>query len=160
MSIYDIKVKAIDGKEVSLEEYKGKVLLIVNTASKCGFAPQYEDLENLYKKFGNDKFEVLAFPCNQFKNQEPGSDQEIKKFCEITYDINFPVFAKIDVNGADADPLYKYLKEAKSGLLNKAIKWNFTKFLVDSKGNVIDRYAPATSPLKLEGTIEKLINEA
>lgn len=159
MGIYDIKVKAIDGKEVLLEEYKGKVLLIVNTASKCGFTPQYEDLENLYKKFGNDKFEVLAFPCNQFMSQEPGSDQEIKKFCEITYDINFPVFAKVDVNGANADPLYKYLTESKSGLLNKSIKWNFTKFLVDSKGNVIDRYAPATSPLKLESTIEKLIRD-
>ena len=160
MDFYDIKVKAIDGKEVLLEEYKGKVLLIVNTASKCGFTPQYEDLEKLYKKFGNDKFEVLAFPCNQFMNQEPGGDEEIKKFCEMTYDIDFPVFAKVDVNGLDAHPLYKYLCQAQSGLLSKSIKWNFTKFLVDSKGNVIDRYAPATSPLKLESTIEKLINEA
>ena len=109
MGIYDFKVKAIDGTVVALEKYKGKVLLIVNTASKCAFAPQYEDLENLYEKFGSDKFEVLAFPCNQFMNQEPGSDQEIKKFCEITYDISFPIFAKIDVNGVNADPLYKYL---------------------------------------------------
>src|ERR1700682_6037571 len=104
MELYDIKVKAIDGKEVLLEEYKGKVLLIVNTASKCGFTPQYEDLEMLYKKFGNEKFEVLAFPCNQFGSQEPGSDEEIKKFCEITYDISFPVFARIDVNGVNAHP--------------------------------------------------------
>ena len=160
MGIYDFKVKAIDGTVVALEKYKGKVLLIVNTASKCAFAPQYEDLENLYEKFGSDKFEVLAFPCNQFMNQEPGSDQEIKKFCEITYDISFPIFAKIDVNGVNADPLYKYLTESKSGLLNKVIKWNFTKFLVDSKGIVFNRYAPATSPLKIESTIEKLIKEA
>ena len=159
MGIYDIKVKAVDGSEVSLEDYKGKVLLIVNTASKCGFTPQYEDLEKLYKKFGNEKFEVLAFPCNQFKSQEPGTDEEIQKFCEITYDITFPVFSKIDVNGANAHPLFKYLCEEKSGLLSKAIKWNFTKFLVDSKGNVVDRYAPSTSPSKLEEKIGNLIEE-
>lgn len=158
MKFYDINVKEADGKDISLGEYKGKILLIVNTASKCGFTPQYEGLEKLYKKFGNEKFEILAFPCNQFMNQEPGKAEEIKTFCQLNYDITFPVFSKIDVNGNDAHPLYKHLCEAQPGLLGKSIKWNFTKFLIDSEGNVIDRFAPTTEPLKLESTIEKLIN--
>lgn len=158
MSIYDFTVKDVDGNNVNLSEYKKKVLLIVNTASKCGFTPQYEDLEGLYKKFGNDKFEILAFPCNQFGNQEPGDNAAIKNFCEISFDVTFPIFSKIDVNGKDADPLYKYLTSTKKGILGEAIKWNFTKFLVDAEGNVIDRFAPTTKPSKLENTIEKLIN--
>ena len=159
MSIYDFTVKDIEGNDVPLSNFKGKVLLIVNTASKCGFTPQYEDLEKLYEKFGKDKFEILAFPCNQFGNQEPGDNVAIKNFCEISYDITFPVFSKIDVNGKEADPLYKYLTEAKKGILGGSVKWNFTKFLVDSEGNVVDRFAPTTSPSKLEGVIEKLINK-
>lgn len=158
MSIYDYTVKDVDGNDVNLSNYKGKVLLIVNTASKCGFTPQYEGLENLYKKFGNDKFEILSFPCNQFANQEPGDNAAIKNFCELSYDVTFPIFGKMDVNGKDADPLYKYLTSAKKGLLGEGIKWNFTKFLVDAEGNIVDRYAPTTKPEKLEGTIEKLIN--
>jgi len=158
MNIYDFNVKDALGKLISLSNYRNKVLLIVNTASKCGFTPQYKDLEELYKKFGNEKFEILAFPCNQFGNQEPGNNEAIKHFCEISYDITFPIFSKIDVNGKDADPLYKYLTSTKKGLLGDAIKWNFTKFLVDTSGNVIDRFAPTTAPSKLESTIEKLIN--
>ena len=157
MGIYDFTVKDIEGNDVNLSDYKDKVLLIVNTASKCGFTPQYEDLENLYKKLGNEKFEILAFPCNQFGKQEPGDNAAIKKFCELSYDVTFPIFSKVDVNGNDADPLYKYLTTAKKGLFGGAVKWNFTKFLVDTEGNVVDRFAPTTSPLKLESAINKII---
>ncbi len=159
MSIYDFKVKDIEGNDVCLDKYKGKVLLIVNTASKCGFTPQYEGLERLYKEFGNEKFEILGFPCNQFANQEPGDNEAIKNFCELTYDITFPIFEKIDVNGKDAHPLYNYLTNEKKGILGGAVKWNFTKFLVDTEGNVVDRYAPTTAPIKLEGKIKELINK-
>ncbi|MDF2613302.1 MAG: Peroxiredoxin [Clostridia bacterium] len=158
MTVYDFTVKDIEGNKVSLSNYKNKVLLIVNTASKCGFTPQYKDLENLYKKFGNEKFEILAFPCNQFGNQEPGNNADIKSFCELSYETTFPIFSKINVNGKDADPLYKYLTSAKKGLLGDAVKWNFTKFLVDSNGKVVDRFAPTAAPAKLESIIEKLIN--
>jgi glutathione peroxidase len=158
MSIYDLSVKDIDGNDISLSSYRGKVLLIVNTASKCGFTPQYEDLEKLYKKFGNEKFEILAFPCNQFGHQEPGDNSAIKNFCSISYDITFPMFSKVNVNGKDAEPLYKYLTSSKKGLFGDNIKWNFTKFLVDAEGNVVERFAPTTAPLKLENTIEELIN--
>jgi glutathione peroxidase len=157
MSIYDFKAITIDGEEKSLKEYEGKVLLIVNTARKCGFTPQYKELEEIYKKIGNEKFEVLGFPCNQFGNQEPGESGEIKNFCEINYGVTFEVFEKIDVKGANAHPLFKYLTEQKSGLIGSAIKWNFTKFLIDAEGNVVDRFAPTTSPVKLENDIRKLI---
>jgi glutathione peroxidase len=159
MNIYDFKVKDSFGNEISLSEYKGKVLLIVNTASKCGFTPQYEGLQKLYDKYGNEKFEILAFPCNQFGNQEPGDANEIKNFCSLTYNVSFPLFQKVDVNGKDADPLFEYLKESKSGFLSKNIKWNFTKFLVDSEGRVIDRFSPTTAPEKLEDKIKELIEE-
>ena len=159
MNIYDFNVKTIDGDEITLKDYKSKVLLIVNTASKCGFTPQYKGLESLYKKFGNDKFEILAFPCDQFKNQEPGTSTDIKNFCEINYGVTFPLFEKIDVNGKNAHPLFKHLCKEQSGILGGAIKWNFTKFLVDSKGNVVDRFAPTTEPEKLINDIQKLINE-
>ena len=159
MNIYDFNVKTIDGDEMTLNEYKSKVLLIVNTVSKCGFTPQYKGLEALYKKYGNDKFEILAFPCDQFKNQEPGTSADIKNFCEINYGVTFPLFEKIDVNGANAHPLFKYLCKEQSGILTGAIKWNFTKFLVDSKGNVVNRFAPTTEPEKLIKDIDKLINE-
>lgn len=158
MNIYDFNAKTSSGEEVSLSKYKGKVLIIANTASKCGFTPQYKDLEDLYKKFGNENFEILAFPCNQFLGQEPGSNEDIQNFCSINYGVTFPVFAKIDVNGENADPIFKFLRKNSSGILGDNIKWNFTKFIIDSEGNIVDRYAPTTSPKKLEKTIENLIN--
>ena len=159
MNIYGFNVKTIDGDEITLNDYKSKVLLIVNTASKCGFTPQYKGLQSLYEKFGNDKFEILAFPCDQFKNQEPGTSADIRNFCEINYGVTFPLFEKIDVNGESAHPLFKYLCKEQSGIFTGAIKWNFTKFLVDKKGNVVNRFAPITEPQKLINDIQKLINE-
>jgi len=156
--IYDFTVKDIHGKSVRLSQYKGKALLIVNTASKCGFTPQYKGLEALYKKLNGKGLEILGFPCNQFGAQEPGSEGEIESFCEINYGVTFPLFAKIDVNGKNAAPLYQHLKAAKPGLLgSEAIKWNFTKFLVDREGNVVERYAPNAEPEGLAGAIEKLL---
>jgi len=156
--IYDFSVKDIHGKDAKLDAYKGKVLLIVNTASKCGFTPQYKGLEALYKKLHGKGLEILGFPCNQFGAQEPGSAKEIETFCEVNYGVTFPLFAKVDVNGTDAAPLYRHLKAAKPGLLgSEAIKWNFTKFLVDRKGNVVQRYAPNAEPESLAGDIEKLL---
>jgi glutathione peroxidase len=157
-SIYDFSVDDITGKSVALERYRGKVLLIVNTASKCGFTPQYKGLEALYRKYRSQGLEVLGFPCNQFGAQEPGSPEEIESFCEINYGVTFPLFAKVDVNGDDAAPLYRHLKRAKPGLLgSEAIKWNFTKFLVDRDGKVVERYAPNTEPAALSADIEKLL---
>ena len=158
MSIYDFNVKDIDGKEISLSKYKDKVLLIVNVASKCGFTNQYEGLEKLYDKYKEKDFMILGFPSNQFANQEPGTNKEIKEFCQLTYGVNFDMFAKIDVNGKNADPLYKFLKSQASGALGiDAIKWNFTKFLVDKKGNVIERYASTTKPQEIEEKIKSLL---
>lgn len=159
MNIYDFKVKDSKGKEVSLSEYKGKVLLIVNTATGCGLTPQYEGLENLYKEFHNEGFEILDFPCNQFLKQAPGSDEEISKFCSLNYNTTFPRFKKVDVNGKNASPLFKWLKEQKGGFFNKSIKWNFTKFLISREGKVVERFSPITSPLKLEDKIKKLLKE-
>ncbi|MTI47105.1 MAG: glutathione peroxidase [Firmicutes bacterium] len=159
MNVYDFKAKNNLGEEVSLRNYKGKVLLIVNTASKCGLTPQYEGLQHLYEKYGNEKFEILGFPCNQFANQEPGNSSEIKQFCTLNYGVTFPIFEKIDVNGDNTLPLFKYLKETTSGFMGNKIKWNFTKFLVDSNGNVIERFSPMTKPSKLGSKIQKLINE-
>ncbi|MCC2979335.1 glutathione peroxidase [Sphingomonas sp. IC4-52] len=157
-AITDFQVKTADGGRASLEEYRGKVLLIVNTASKCGFTPQYEGLEALHREYGDRGFEVLAFPCNQFGAQEPGDAAEIANFCSLTYDVTFPVFAKIDVNGAQADPLFERLKSDAPGVLgSKAIKWNFTKFLVNRDGEVVDRYAPTTKPDDIRKDIEKLL---
>lgn len=151
MSIYDFEVKTISGEVISMNTFKNKVLLIVNVASKCGFTEQYAGLENLYQKYKDKGLVVLGFPCNQFMNQEPLNEEEIKSFCSLTYGVTFPMFAKIEVNGENAHPLYKYLKEAQKGLLgSEAIKWNFTKFLVDKNGTVINRYAPATKPESLE----------
>ena len=156
--IHDFSVKDIRGKTVDLDKYKGKVLLIVNTASKCGFTPQYKGLETLYKKFHGKGLDVLGFPCNQFGAQEPGSEDEIAQFCEVNYGVTFPLFAKVDVNGAKAAPVYKYLKAEKPGLLgSEAIKWNFTKFLVDRKGRVLARYAPNDAPESIAGDIEKAL---
>jgi len=157
MSLYDIKVKDMNNNEVSLSEYKGKVLLIVNTATKCGYTPQYDDLQNLYEKYRAQGFEILDFPCNQFGSQAPGTEEEIHQFCMTKYHIDFKQFAKIDVNGANESPLYSYLKSQKSGLMNSKIKWNFTKFLVDRDGNVVGRYASADVPEKLDEAIAKLL---
>ena len=160
-SVADFEVKLPGGGRTSLADYAGTVLLIVNVASKCGFTPQYEGLEALYRRFADRGFMVLGFPCNQFGAQEPGDAEEIAKFCSLTYDVTFPVFAKIDVNGPTADPLYGYLKKAAPGLLgSQSIKWNFTKFLVDRKGNVVKRYAPTTKPDEIAADIERLLSES
>ena len=156
--IADIPVKAADGSSTNLSSEKGKAMLIVNVASKCGFTPQYEGLEALQRKYADKGFTVLGFPCNQSGAQEPGDAQEIANFCKLTYHVDFPIFAKIDVNGDDAAPLYKHLKDEAPGLLgSKAIKWNFTKFLVDRSGKVVKRYAPQTKPEELTRDIEALL---
>jgi glutathione peroxidase len=158
MSVYPFKAKTIDGKEISLSQYQGKALLIVNVASHCGFTPQYDGLEKLYQKYKDKGFTVLGFPCNQFGAQEPGNEAEIKSFCDLNFGVTFPLFAKIDVNGANAHPLYKYLTNEKPGVLGtEAIKWNFTKFLIDSKGEPVKRYAPITKPEDLEKEVENAI---
>lgn len=157
-AIYDIAVDDIHGQRKQLDQYKDKVLLIVNVASQCGFTPQYKGLEALYEKLHSRGMEILGFPCNQFGAQEPASEEEIKQFCELNYGVKFPLFAKIDVNGDAAAPLYQYLKKAKPGLLGtEAIKWNFTKFLVDRNGTVVERYAPNVEPQAIAGDIEKLL---
>ena len=156
--IYDITCQRISGKDQSLSTLKDKVLLIVNTASKCGFTPQFEGLEALYKQYQTQGFEVLGFPCNQFGSQDPGSNDDIFDFCQTNYGVSFPMFAKIDVNGPNTHPLYQYLKNQAPGLMgSEAIKWNFTKFLVDQSGNVQDRFAPTTKPEDIAPTIEKLL---
>lgn len=153
-SIYEFNAKDIDGKSQSLGDYQGKTMLIVNVASKCGFTPQYTGLEALYEKFRDKGLVVLGFPCDQFGHQEPGDEAEIKNFCSLNYDVKFPLFAKIDVNGANADPIYKYLKHEAKGLLgSESIKWNFTKFLVDKNGKVVKRYAPTDTPESIEKEI-------
>ncbi len=157
MTLYDLSAKLNNGRSKKLADYKGKVLLIVNTASKCGFTPQYKGLQELYAKYKDRGFEVLGFPCDQFGHQEPGSDGEIKSFCELNYGVDFPLFSKIEVNGENTHPLYKFLKSEKGGLLGDAIKWNFTKFLVDKKGIVVERFAPMTPPSAIESEIERLL---
>jgi len=157
MKVTEFQVKQADGSEQDLSVHKGKVLLIVNTASKCGFTPQYEGLEKLYQEYGDKGLEILAFPCNQFGNQEPGDADEIRNFCSLNYDVSFPLMGKVGVNGNDADPLWKYLKSEKSGLLGSRIKWNFTKFLVDRDGNVVGRFGPAVKPEQLKSEIEALL---
>lgn len=157
MCIYNFNIKDINGKTVSMNQYKGKVLLIVNTATGCGFTPQYEGLQKLYDTYKDKEFEVLDFPCNQFGNQAPGSNDEIVNFCTLKYNTTFQTFAKIDVNGVKEDPLYTYLKESKKGILGSKIKWNFTKFLVDRNGIVVSRYAPTDKPEKLEKDIVALL---
>jgi glutathione peroxidase len=156
-SIYDFSAKTLAGKDVSLADYRGQVLLIVNTASQCGFTPQYEGLEKLYEELHPKGLTVLGFPCNQFGNQEPGGAEEIGQFCQVNYGVSFPMFAKIEVNGPNAHPLYNYLKQQKSGLFGGRIKWNFTKFLIDRAGRVVKRYAPATKPERIGPAIEKLL---
>ncbi|MGO1580211.1 MAG: glutathione peroxidase [Peptoniphilaceae bacterium] len=157
MSIYDYKVKDAEGREVSMSDYKGKVLLIVNTATGCGFTPQYEGLEELYEKYKEDGFEILDFPCNQFGNQAPGTDEEIVGFCKSIYNTSFKQFSKIEVNGDNEDPLFTFLKSEKGGILGDKIKWNFTKFLVDKEGNVVKRFASSVKPEKIESDIKNLL---
>ena len=157
MSIYDYQVKDVNGNQISMKQFEGKVLLIVNSATGCGFTPQYDGLQNLYDKYKDKEFEILDFPCNQFGNQAPGTEEEIVDFCQSRYGVTFPMFSKIDVNGANEEPLYKYLKSQKSGVIGANIKWNFTKFLVDKEGKVIDRFAPTTTPEKLDKIIAELL---
>lgn len=160
MSMYDIEVKTIKGVKKTLREYENNILLIVNTASNCGFTPQYKELQELYEKYRDQGFTVLGFPCNQFMGQEPGENNDIESFCEMNYGVNFPMFSKIDVNGENAHPLFVYLATNAPGLLgSKGIKWNFTKFLVDSKGEVIKRYSPNTNPEQIKPDIENLFKE-
>lgn len=157
-SVHDFSVRAIDGVDRSLTDYKGKVLLIVNVASKCGFTPQYTGLEALQRKYADRGFAVLGFPCDQFGHQEPGNEEEIRNFCSLNYDVTFPMFAKIEVNGAGAHPLYEHLKSSAKGVLGtEGIKWNFTKFLVDREGRVVRRYAPTDKPESLAADIEALL---
>ena len=155
--IYDHIVQDSQGRDLCLKDYQGKVLLIVNTASKCGFTKQYVGLQDLYEKYRDRGLEILAFPCNQFGHQEPGSNQEIQNFCTDMFSVTFPVMAKIDVNGEGESPLYTDLKKSQGGLLGSAIKWNFTKFLVDRQGRVVGRFAPTTKPQDLEEDIEKIL---
>lgn len=158
-NLHHFTVKDAQGKPVDLSQYKGKTVLVVNTASQCGFTPQYQELEALYQTYKDRDFEILAFPCNQFGGQEPGSDQDIQQFCELNYGVSFPVLAKVLVNGPEAEPVFEFLKNQARGLLKtRAIKWNFTKFLVNGKGEVVKRYAPRTKPLALRQSIEELLN--
>ena len=153
MSIYSFKIRTAQGTQKELSDYQGKVLLIVNTASKCGFTPQYAELQALYKTLHSQGFEILAFPCDQFGHQEPGSDDEIQQFCQLNYGVTFPVFSKIEVNGMGADPLYQYLTGQKPGPKGAEIQWNFTKFLIDRHGNVVERFEPAIKPETLAPVI-------
>ncbi|WP_425449141.1 glutathione peroxidase [Dethiothermospora halolimnae] len=159
MNFYDFTARSIFGEEVTMKKYKDKVILVVNTASKCGLTPQFKELEELYQDYNNRGFEILGFPCNQFANQESGSNKEIQQFCKLNYWVTFSMFEKIDVNGENAHPLYKYLKNEAMGVFNRKIKWNFTKFLIDSNGNVFKRYAPTTPPSKIRKDIEKLLSQ-
>jgi glutathione peroxidase len=157
MNFNDFSAKNIRGEEVSMSEYKGKVVLVVNTASKCGLTPQFKGLEEIYQQYKDSGLEILGFPCNQFAKQELGNNEEIEQFCQINYGVTFKMFEKINVNGENAHPLYKYLKSQANSILGKEIKWNFTKFLIDANGSVIKRYAPTTAPLKMKNDIEKLL---
>ena len=158
-TIYDFTVKDNKGNDISLDKYKGKVLLIVNTATECGFTPQYQGLEELYKKYKDQGFEILDFPSNQFGGQAPGTDAEIQNFCTARFGTTFDRFAKIDVNGENEDPLYSYLKKSQGGLLGDKIKWNFTKFLIDRDGNVLERYSSQKKPENIASDIEKLLEK-
>ena len=157
MSVYNYKAKTIQGDEKSLADYNGKVLLIVNTASECGFTPQFQELQELYEKYNTKGLEILGFPCNQFGEQDPGADTQIAQFCKKNYGVTFPMFSKVDVKGENAHPLFSYLTSEKKGLLTEQIKWNFTKFLIDKNGQVVERFAPQKKPATLEKQIEALL---
>ena len=154
---YSFKAVSLKGKEISMDQYKGKVVVIVNTASKCGFTPQYADLEKLYQQYKDKGLVILGFPCNQFGKQEPGTAKDISEGCLINYGVSFPMFSKVDVNGENAHPLFSYLKSPLPGLITNRVKWNFTKFVIDAEGNPVKRYAPITSPLKMEQLIVSLL---
>ena len=156
-SLYDFSATKLTGGDLDLSEFQGKAVLVVNTASKCGFTPQYEGLEKLYEEYQDQGLVILGFPCDQFGHQEPGDEEEIEAFCQLNYGVKFPMFAKIEVNGDGAHPLYQWLKSEKGGIAGSKIKWNFTKFLVDPEGKVVDRYASTTKPEKLKGDIEKIL---
>lgn len=156
-TLYDFTATTIGGKEAPLADFRGKAVLVVNTASKCGFTPQYKGLEELYERFGDRGLVVLGFPCDQFGHQEPGSESEIEEFCQLNYGVTFPMFAKVDVNGERAHPLFQWLRSAKSGLFGNKIKWNFTKFLLDGEGTPVKRYGSTTKPEKLTDDIEQLL---
>lgn len=157
MSFYSLSAKSLQGNEISMEEFKGKAVLVVNTASKCGFTPQYQGLEELYKKYKDQGLVILGFPCNQFGKQEPGDEASIQSGCMINYGVTFPMFSKIEVNGSNTHPIYTFLKNEKGGILGDAIKWNFTKFLVDQSGKVLKRYSSIVEPAQLEEDIAKLL---
>ena len=157
MTVYDFIMKDAEGRDVALSEYKGKVLLIVNTATGCGFTPQYNGLEDLYEKYKDQGFEILDFPCNQFGGQAPGTDAQITEFCTINFGVSFKQFSKIEVNGPNEAPLYTWLKSRKGGVLNSSIKWNFTKFLLDREGNVVERFASTVAPERIEAKIKELL---
>ena len=157
MNFYHLEAKKMNGQMVRMDEYQGKVVLIVNTASKCGLTPQFKELEALYQDYKPQGFEVLGFPCNQFAKQDSGSNKEIHEFCQLNYGVSFTMFEKIEVNGAGAHPLYRFLKKEAKGLFSSEIKWNFTKFLIDQNGRVIRRYAPTVKPSKIEADIQKLL---
>jgi glutathione peroxidase len=157
MNFYELSARTIQGKEVKMDEYRGKVVLIVNTASKCGFTPQYEGLEKLYEQYKDRGLVILGFPCNQFGGQEPGSENEIQESCQINYGVTFQLFGKVDVNGGEAHPVFQFLKKELPGLLGGKIKWNFTKFLIDRNGKPVKRFAPVTKPEKMEKDILKLL---
>ncbi len=158
-NLFSFTVKSAQGTDYNLSQHQGKVVLVVNVASKCGFTPQYSGLEELYKKFGSEKFMIIGFPCNQFGAQEPGSDSEIQEFCQMNYGVSFPVMSKVEVNGSDASPVYTWLKKSAPGILGtEAIKWNFTKFLVGKDGKVIKRYSPQTEPAEIESDIQAALN--
>ena len=157
MSVHEFSAKTINGEEKELADYKGKALLIVNTASECGFTPQFEGLQKLYDEYNEKGLEILGFPCNQFGGQDPGSDEEISEFCSMNYGVTFPMFSKVDVKGDQAHPLFRYLTEETKGILGDQIKWNFTKFLVDPDGNVVNRFSPQTKPENITKDIEKVL---
>ncbi|MDX1761674.1 MAG: glutathione peroxidase [Christiangramia sp.] len=160
MTFYDFEAKKLNGDTVSMTDYKGKTIVVVNTASKCGLTPQYEGLENLYQQYKDDGLVILGFPCNQFGAQESGTSDEIEEFCQVNYGVSFPMFEKIDVNGNNAHPIFKFLKSKLSGgLLGSKIKWNFTKFIIDSEGNPVKRFSPITKPEKMVGTIQKTLEK-
>jgi glutathione peroxidase len=155
---YQFSAKSLQGKEIAMDTYKGKTILVVNTASKCGLTPQFEGLENLYRKYKDKGFVVLGFPCNQFANQEPGDEKSIAEGCLINYGVTFPMFSKIEVNGENAHPIYKYLKKELRGFLSSKIKWNFTKFLIDAEGNPVKRFSPSTTPEKIDAFLERFLH--
>ncbi|MGP4039927.1 glutathione peroxidase [Gracilibacillus sp. D59] len=157
MSLYDLTIETIKGEEKTVNDYKVKAMIVVNTASKCGFTPQFDGLQELYNKYKDDGLEILGFPCNQFMNQEPGSSEEAEEYCRLNYGVSFPMFAKIDVRGKHAHPLFQHLTKEAPGIISEKIKWNFTKFLIDENGNVVKRYAPKTEPKEIENDIKELL---